>query len=52
MTKRDEESDKQTYGETLVKKNADIKYHIILVRHGQYNTEGKTDLDRTLTALG
>ncbi|XP_034191925.1 serine/threonine-protein phosphatase PGAM5, mitochondrial isoform X1 [Osmia lignaria lignaria] len=52
MTKRDVESDKQIYGETLVKKNADIKYNIILVRHGQYNIEGKTDLDRTLTTLG
>ncbi|XP_003703397.2 serine/threonine-protein phosphatase PGAM5, mitochondrial [Megachile rotundata] len=50
--KADNESEKQISGETLAKKTSDVKYHIILVRHGQYNTEGKTDLDRTLTVLG
>lgn len=29
-----------------------VNRHIILIRHGQYRTEGKTDKERVLTELG
>lgn len=41
--------EKPINGEIFGKKSTDVKYHIILVRHGQYNIEDKT---KSLTALG
>ena len=33
-------------------KNPDVKRTIICIRHGQYETDGKTDKERRLTPLG
>lgn len=40
------------YNEKLDKLRSKATRHIILVRHGQYNLEGTTDAERTLTELG
>ncbi|XP_043800956.1 serine/threonine-protein phosphatase PGAM5, mitochondrial-like isoform X2 [Apis laboriosa] len=52
VAKSDEqETDKESRKKRSIKKS-NVKHHIILIRHGQYNTKGKTDSDRTLTTLG
>ncbi|XP_053680739.1 serine/threonine-protein phosphatase Pgam5, mitochondrial [Anopheles nili] len=40
------------YNKALEQKKTRAVRHLILVRHGQYNMEGLTDSQRTLTALG
>lgn len=50
--KIDNESNQNLYNKQLISKTAKAVRHIILIRHGQYNTKGKTDSDRTLTTLG
>lgn len=40
------------FNEKLEKAKATASRHLILVRHGQYNLDGKTDQDRYLTDLG
>lgn len=50
--KPDNESNQNTYHEQLINKTAKATRHIILIRHGQYNVEAKTDADGTLTNLG
>lgn len=51
VAKSDDETDKESRKKRSIKKS-NVKHHIILIRHGQYNTKGKTDSDRTLTTLG
>ncbi|XP_017756880.1 PREDICTED: serine/threonine-protein phosphatase PGAM5, mitochondrial-like [Eufriesea mexicana] len=46
------ESNQNTYDKQLISKTTKVMHHIILIRHGQYNVEAKTDADRTLTNLG
>ena len=46
------EKDENNYNEKLEKAKAMATRHLILVRHGQYNTNGETDSLRTLTPLG
>ncbi|KAI1293563.1 Serine/threonine-protein phosphatase PGAM5, mitochondrial [Halotydeus destructor] len=48
--KSDEDNNK--YNEKLEKAKAIATRHLILVRHGQYNLNGKTDEERFLTELG
>ena len=50
--KIDDEFNRNTYNKQLINKTAKAIRHIILIRHGQYNTEAKTDADGTLTTLG
>lgn len=50
--KTDNESNQNTYHKQLINKTAKATRHIILIRHGQYNVEAKTDADGTLTDLG
>lgn len=38
--------------EQIEKYKAKFTRHIFLIRHGQYNLEGKTDQERALTELG
>ncbi|XP_043255827.1 serine/threonine-protein phosphatase Pgam5, mitochondrial [Colletes gigas] len=45
-------SDENAYNQELSVKKAKVIRHILLIRHGQYNIEGKTDCDRTLTDRG
>ncbi|CAD1477897.1 unnamed protein product [Heterotrigona itama] len=52
IAKLDNETDKESCKRRSTKKQSGVKHHIILIRHGQYNTNGKTDSDRTLTTLG
>lgn len=40
------------YNEKLDKKRSRVVRHLILVRHGQYNMDGRTDLERYLTEKG
>lgn len=40
------------YNEALEKKTSKVLRHIILIRHGQYNTLGLTDNERVLTEIG
>lgn len=40
------------YNEKLEKARSKVTRHIILIRHGQYNLEGSTDSERSLTDLG
>uniref|UniRef100_A0A1B6EGW0 Serine/threonine-protein phosphatase PGAM5, mitochondrial n=1 Tax=Clastoptera arizonana TaxID=38151 RepID=A0A1B6EGW0_9HEMI len=44
--------DDNRYNEELEKLKPTASRHIILIRHGQYNLNGKTDKERTLTNLG
>ena len=50
--KIDDEFNRNTYNKKLINKTAKAIRHIILIRHGQYNTEAKTDADGTLTTFG
>ncbi|XP_062565464.1 serine/threonine-protein phosphatase Pgam5, mitochondrial-like isoform X1 [Armigeres subalbatus] len=40
------------FNEKLDKKRSKVVRHLILVRHGQYNMDGRTDLERFLTEKG
>ncbi|XP_058445961.1 serine/threonine-protein phosphatase Pgam5, mitochondrial isoform X1 [Malaya genurostris] len=40
------------YNEKLEKKRSKVTRHLILVRHGQYNMDGRTDSERYLTEKG
>lgn len=46
------ESDENKRNEEYETKKPKATRHLILIRHGQYNTGGKTDSDRVLTELG
>ncbi|CAK9804742.1 Serine/threonine-protein phosphatase Pgam5, mitochondrial [Anthophora plagiata] len=46
------DSDQNTYNKELASKTTKATRHIILIRHGQYHTEAKTDSEGTLTDLG
>ncbi|KAK9296984.1 hypothetical protein QLX08_009170 [Tetragonisca angustula] len=50
--KIDDEFNRNTYNKKLINKTAKAIRHVILIRHGQYNTEAKTDADGTLTTFG
>ncbi|XP_003701756.2 serine/threonine-protein phosphatase Pgam5, mitochondrial [Megachile rotundata] len=50
--KLDSLNDENKYSKEIVKKTAHAIRHIILVRHGQYNTKAKTQAEGTLTDLG
>lgn len=50
--KIDNESNQNLYNKQLINKTAKAIRHIILIRHGQYNIEAKTDIDGILTDLG
>ncbi|XP_006613803.1 serine/threonine-protein phosphatase PGAM5, mitochondrial-like isoform X1 [Apis laboriosa] len=50
--KIDNESNQNLYNKQLISKTAKAIRHIILIRHGQYNVEAKTDTDGILTDLG
>lgn len=55
VAKLDNENDKNSRKKrstTNDKQQLNVRHHIILIRHGQYNTNGKTDSDRILTTLG
>ncbi|XP_012216059.1 serine/threonine-protein phosphatase Pgam5, mitochondrial isoform X2 [Linepithema humile] len=47
-----DECDENKYNEKFEANKAKAARHIILIRHGQYHTSGKTDLERMLTELG
>ncbi|XP_050459234.1 serine/threonine-protein phosphatase Pgam5, mitochondrial isoform X2 [Cataglyphis hispanica] len=46
------ENDENKYNEKFEAKKAKAVRHIILIRHGQYFLDGKTDAERVLTELG
>ncbi|XP_032665535.1 serine/threonine-protein phosphatase PGAM5, mitochondrial isoform X2 [Odontomachus brunneus] len=50
--KINDENDENKYNEKFEAKKAKVVRHILLIRHGQYHTDGKTDIDRMLTDLG
>ncbi|KAL6256842.1 hypothetical protein P5V15_011780 [Pogonomyrmex californicus] len=47
-----DENDENKYNEKFEAKRAKAVRHILLIRHGQYHTDGKTDVERVLTELG
>lgn len=51
-TRINSESDQNEYNEKFEAKKAKTVRHILLIRHGQYHTDGKTDKQRVLTNLG
>ncbi|EFN85287.1 serine/threonine-protein phosphatase Pgam5, mitochondrial isoform X1 [Harpegnathos saltator] len=50
--KINDENDENKYNEKFEAKRAKAVRHILLIRHGQYHTDGKTDIERMLTDLG
>ncbi|KYM84707.1 PREDICTED: serine/threonine-protein phosphatase PGAM5, mitochondrial [Atta cephalotes] len=50
--KVNDENDENKYNEKFEAKKAKAVRHILLIRHGQYHTDGKTDIERMLTELG
>jgi len=54
LVKKSRRSDKAepTSPPDLEKHKATATRHLIFIRHGQYNLDGKTDAERTLTPLG
>lgn len=50
--KVNDENDENKYNEKFEAKKAKVVRHILLIRHGQYHTDGKTDVERVLTELG
>lgn len=46
------ENDENVYNEKFETKRAKFVRHILLIRHGQYHKDGKTDKERVLTELG
>lgn len=52
VSKVENETDKESRKKRSLKDKTNVRHHIILIRHGQYNINGKTDSERTLTKLG
>ncbi|XP_078524044.1 serine/threonine-protein phosphatase PGAM5, mitochondrial isoform X4 [Lissotriton helveticus] len=52
LRKRNEETGEEELASKLNKHKAKATRHIFLVRHSQYNLDGRADTDRTLTVLG
>lgn len=50
--KSDDPIKQNEYNEKLKKTRSKASRHIILIRHGQYNLAGLTDVERKLTTLG
>lgn len=50
--KSDDLSKQNEYNEKLSKTRSKASRHIIMIRHGQYNLAGVTDVERKLTVLG
>lgn len=50
--KMKDENDENKCNEQLEAKTSKAVRHILLIRHGQYYTDGKTDAARVLTELG
>lgn len=48
----DEPEEENKYNEKLEKARSKAVRHLFLIRHGQYNVQGETDKERTLTDLG
>ncbi|XP_035743144.1 serine/threonine-protein phosphatase PGAM5, mitochondrial-like isoform X2 [Vespa mandarinia] len=46
------EIDENKYNEEFAAKRAKHMRHLVLIRHGQYNTAGKIDSEKVLTELG
>lgn len=46
------ENDENKYNEKYETKKAKAVRHILLIRHGQYHMDGKTDAEKVLTELG
>ncbi|XP_050677341.1 serine/threonine-protein phosphatase Pgam5, mitochondrial isoform X2 [Leptidea sinapis] len=46
------EEDQNHYNEEIEKSKSKAVRHLFLIRHGQYNIDGVTDQERTLTELG
>lgn len=46
------EKDLKNIENDLKKKTPTASRHLLFIRHGQYNTDGPTDLERYLTPLG
>ncbi|XP_063929716.1 serine/threonine-protein phosphatase Pgam5, mitochondrial isoform X2 [Zophobas morio] len=46
------ETESNRINEEIMSQKPKSVRHIILIRHGQYNVEGQTDAERTLTRLG
>ena len=46
------EKETKDRGNKLEKQKSTATRHLLLIRHGQYNLEGKEDSDRYLTKLG
>lgn len=47
-----DENDENKYNEKFEAMKAKAVRHVLLIRHGQYHTDGKTDAERVLTELG
>ncbi|XP_015593035.1 serine/threonine-protein phosphatase Pgam5, mitochondrial [Cephus cinctus] len=47
-----DETAENDYNEKLETKKPKVIRHLFLIRHGQYNTGGRTDVERILTDLG
>ncbi|XP_075424708.1 serine/threonine-protein phosphatase PGAM5, mitochondrial isoform X1 [Ascaphus truei] len=52
LRKVNTETGEEELGLQLSKHKAKATRHIFLIRHSQYNLEGRTDAERTLTSLG
>jgi len=50
--KIDDEDNQNKYNEKFETKKAKAVRHLLLIRHGQYHTERKTDAEKVLTELG
>lgn len=50
--KINDENDENKYNEKFEAKRAKAVRHILMIRHGQYHLNGKTDVERVLTELG
>ncbi|XP_063833002.1 serine/threonine-protein phosphatase Pgam5, mitochondrial isoform X2 [Ostrinia nubilalis] len=48
----DKPEEENRYNEQLEKSKSKAVRHLFLIRHGQYNVDGVTDKERTLTELG
>lgn len=51
-SKKPTEVEENEFNEKLVAVKPTAVRHLFLIRHGQYNLEGKNDLERYLTELG
>ncbi|XP_011871378.1 PREDICTED: serine/threonine-protein phosphatase Pgam5, mitochondrial [Vollenhovia emeryi] len=47
-----DENDENKYNEKFETKRSKAVRHVLLIRHGQYYMDGKTDVERVLTELG